>query len=78
MNHVGYVKCLEKLVKVLKIILTWTSKPLLKEASVLTNPSLWKICQRKDCYLNGACKTTLRQKILPVKVSLFVTQCVKA
>ena len=53
-------------------------KPLLKEASVLTNPSLWKICQRKACSLVGACMTTWSQKISPLKISSFVAHCVKA
>ena len=41
MNHIGHVKCLEKLFKVLKIIFyTFAWGSLLKRASVLTNPSL--------------------------------------
>ena len=53
-------------------------KPSLKEASVLTNPSLWKICQRKACSLVGACMTTWSQKISPLKISSSVAHCVKA
>ena len=53
-------------------------KHLLKEASVLTNPSLWKICQSKAWSLNCACTTTWSQTISALKISLFVVRCVKA
>ena len=49
----------------------WAS--LLKEASVLTNPSLQKICP-----LNGACMTTWSKKMSPLNIWLFGAYFVKA
>ena len=78
MNHIRHLKCLEKLVKVLKIILTLLHGQTSAERGFSVNKSLLVENLSTQSLVSKLCVYDyIKSKNLTLKISLFVAHCVK-